>query len=119
MPLLNDIERRRQLEVYHRGRFYHQIEPLYDQQLVEQQFQFEIRLESELRKEGYTDDSINASRQDWRRIGFTQPKTGRFLIKRKMSQMLRENNIKDTGAYKRIIKAIGQGSIHLKKQNSG
>ena len=68
--------------------------------------------------EGFSDQSIFDCRNQWRRIAFT-PDTREQPIGAKAINKILRQNLTLTQSWKRILKALERGELHLKKKEDG
>ncbi len=119
VPLLSDTQRRIELESELEHLIEHNVykKTLSDterENLVTLQLKCDRELEDALRSDGFSDDRILNSRNDWRRIAFTtdsKPQPISFTAIKK--QMLKHNNIKNTIYYKRIKNALKNYTLRI------
>jgi len=91
-----------------------------DPKMLESQLQLEMKLESALRANGYTAESIFHSRGQRRRAAFTTDTRGTFISHQGLMNTLTKyaNKIDASLNYKRILKGVEWGTVHLKKTES-
>ncbi len=125
LPLMSDADRRSELENEYNRLINEGVinaPPLSDQKKrINAKFQFDKELETALRKDGFTNDSIFHFRKDWRRIAYSTgsrpgPIRAKAFSKRlKLKNQQQDFHIRGTPYYRRVKKAIDRGEIHLTK----
>ena len=116
LPLIPDEERQQEIERILRGRYYAEIDHIYDSEAIELFSTLEIKIEFQLRQEGFSDESINETRSKWRYIAFTDEKTGKFIKKPTIRSNLKKSAITDSGPYKRLRRGFKNLEINLVKK---
>jgi hypothetical protein len=89
---------------------------LYSEALINKQFEFELKLEEALRREGYTDESIFSNRASWRQAAYyPDTRCNPFSAKTLAGTMRKYPDITRTLNYKRVLRVAHEKGDFLKK----
>ena len=109
-PLISDSQRREEISRIMTDRFNAGTDPQKPKDShIEYLCELEKKLEYELRKDGFTENSINKGRFSWRYRALTSGNTGRYIREYSIKKILIKNQIRDNGPYRRILADVKTG----------